>query len=63
MTILTILTNFRLIQLICEPHLVNFVNYAMSFFLHEIFETFETFTKKNPFHMWDNNCWLIVFNC
>ena len=31
MTKLTILTNFRLIRLIREPHLVNFAN---AFFIH-----------------------------
>ena len=61
MTILTILTNFRLIQLIREPHLVNFLCHVV--FLHEILENLETFAKKNPFHLWENNCWLIVFNC
>ena len=32
MTKLTILTNFRLIRLIREPHLVNFIKFVMSFF-------------------------------
>ena len=34
MTKLTILTNFRLIRLIRESHLVNFVKFVMSFYLH-----------------------------
>ena len=46
MTILTILTNFRLIQLIREPHLVNFVSYAMSFFCMRFLRLLRLSLKK-----------------
>ena len=46
MTILTILTNFRLIQLIREPHLANCVNFVMSFFCMRFLRLLRLSLKK-----------------